>query len=68
MSADDWNAVLNYWFGGGNPEKRPQWFGGGEKAAEEIRQKFGPLVSYMMHSVDISSQLVTQTTTKTGRV
>lgn len=45
MSAEEWNAVLDYWFGGGDPQKRAKWFGGGDPAAEEIRQKFGPLVS-----------------------
>lgn len=38
------NDVLNYWFGGGDRSKRPKWFGGGEEAAQEIRDKFEPLV------------------------
>ena len=39
------NDVLNYWFGGGGRSKRPKWFGGGEEAAKEVKDKFGPLVS-----------------------
>lgn len=44
MSMSEANAVLTYWYGGGDKEKRPKWFGGGEKGAEEIKQKFGDLV------------------------
>lgn len=46
MFSDDSNAVLYYWFGGGDPQKRPKWFGGGDAAAQEIREKFAPLVSF----------------------
>ena len=45
MSYKEANDVLNYWFGGGDRSKRPRWFGGGEEAAQEIRDKFGTLVS-----------------------
>ena len=38
------NDVLNYWFAGGDRSKRPKWCGGGEEAAKDIRDKFGPLV------------------------
>ncbi|XP_020913602.1 uncharacterized protein LOC110251250 [Exaiptasia diaphana] len=44
MSGREWGAVLDYWFGGGDPSKRPKWFGGGEAGAQEIREKFGHLV------------------------
>lgn len=44
MSYKEANDVLNYWFGGGDPAKRPRWCGGGEEAAQEIRNKFGALV------------------------
>ena len=44
MSYEEANAVLNYWFGGGDRSKRPQWCKGGEEAAKEIRGKFGALV------------------------
>ena len=45
MSMSDANAVLDYWYGGGDKEKRPQWFGAGEKGAQEVKRKFGHLVS-----------------------
>ena len=45
MSYKEANDVLNYWFGGGDRSKRPRWFGGGEEAVQEIRDKFGTLVS-----------------------
>ena len=45
MSYKEANDVLNYWFGGGDRSKRPRWFGGGEEAAQELRDKFGTLVS-----------------------
>ena len=44
MSYKEANEVLNYWFGGGDPLKRPRWFGGGEETAKEIKNKFGALV------------------------
>ncbi|CAH3117295.1 unnamed protein product [Porites lobata] len=44
MSYKEANDVLNYWFGAGDPSKRPKWFGGGEETTEEIRNKFGALV------------------------
>ena len=44
MSYKEANDVLNYWFGAGDPSKRPKWFGGGEETTEEIRKKFGALV------------------------
>lgn len=44
MSYKEANDVLNYWFGAGDPSKRPKWFGGGEETTEEIRNKFGLLV------------------------
>ena len=45
MSYKEANDVLNYWLGGGDRSKRPRWFGGGEEAAQELRDKFGTLVS-----------------------
>jgi len=45
MSYKEANDVLTYWFGGGVISKRPRWFGGGEEAAQEIRDKFETLVS-----------------------
>ena len=45
MSYKKASDVLNYWFGGGDRTKRPRWFGGGEEATQEIRNKFGTLVS-----------------------
>ena len=45
MSHKEANDVLNYWLGGGDRSKRPRWFGGGEEAVQEIRDKFGTLVS-----------------------
>ena len=45
MSYKKASDVLNYWFGGGDRSKRPRWFGGGEEATQEIRNKFGTLVS-----------------------
>jgi len=44
MSYKEANDVLTYWFGGGVISKRPRWFGGGEEAAQEIRDKFDTLV------------------------
>ncbi|XP_020603702.1 uncharacterized protein LOC110042677 [Orbicella faveolata] len=44
MSYKEANDVLNYWLGGGDRSKRPRWFGGGEEAAQELRDKFGTLV------------------------
>jgi len=43
MSYKEANDVLTYWFGGGVISKRPRWFGGGEEAAQEIRDKFDTL-------------------------
>ena len=46
MSAEtaDWNSVLDYWFGGGDPNRRPKWFGGGEVVHKQIENKFKNLV------------------------
>lgn len=40
--SDMWQSVLDYWFSAGDPSK---WFGGGPQVDEEIKEKFGSLVS-----------------------
>ena len=40
--SDMWQSVLDYWFSSGDPRK---WFGGGPQVDEEIKEKFGSLVS-----------------------
>lgn len=40
--SDMWQSVLDYWFSSGDPSK---WFGGGPQVDEEIKDKFGSLVS-----------------------
>lgn len=40
--SDMWLSVLDYWFSAGDPSK---WFGGGPQVDEEIKEKFGSLVS-----------------------
>ena len=41
QAADQWKAVLDFWFGPGGQEK---WFGGGAKVDKEIQEKFGLMV------------------------
>ena len=40
--SDKWKNVLDYWF---SPAADKKWFHGGPQVDEEIRQKFGSLVS-----------------------
>ena len=40
--SDMWQSVLDYWFSSGD---RSKWFGGGPQVDEEIKEKFGSLVS-----------------------
>lgn len=42
-SSNEWQNVLDYWFGPGAQNK---WFHGGPQVDEEIRQKFGFMVSF----------------------
>ena len=41
-SSNEWQNVLDYWFG---PGAQSKWFHGGPQVDEEIRKKFGSMVS-----------------------
>lgn len=40
--SDQWKNVLDYWF---SPGAEKKWFHGGPQVDEEMRQKFGSMVS-----------------------
>ena len=43
--SDMWQSVLDYWFSSGDSSK---WFRGGPQVDEEIKEKFGSLVSHLL--------------------
>ena len=42
QTSNEWQNVLDYWFG---PGAQSKWFRGGPQVDEEIREKFGFMVS-----------------------
>ena len=47
-ASDQWKNVLDYWF---SPGAEKKWFHGGPQVDEEIRKKFGSMVSEIIFLV-----------------